>query len=84
MPRRSPATTGSNVVRNATTNASELSSRPSRAPAATSSALGMIIGAGIMRVIDNGINMFQVRYEDNGVPRIWRLDQNWTFIIIGA
>jgi ribose transport system permease protein len=46
--------------------------------------LGMIIGAGIMRVIDNGINMFQIRYEDNGVPRIWRLDQNWTFIIIGA
>jgi len=47
--------------------------------------LGMIIGAGIMRVIDNGINMFQVRYGDaSGIQRIWRLDQNWTFIIIGA
>jgi ribose transport system permease protein len=47
--------------------------------------LGMIIGAGIMRVIDNGINMFQLRYEDqSGIPRIWRLNPNWTFIIIGG
>jgi ribose transport system permease protein len=47
--------------------------------------LGMIIGAGIMRVIDNGINMFQLRYEDaTGIPRIWRLNPNWTFIIIGG
>src|SRR4029079_12434383 len=47
--------------------------------------LGMIIGAGMMRVIDNGINMFQLRYEDtSGVPRIWRLNPNWTFIIIGG
>ncbi len=47
--------------------------------------LGIIIGSAMMRVIDNGINMFQVRTEDaNGVPRIWRLNPNWTFIIIGA
>jgi ribose transport system permease protein len=47
--------------------------------------LGMIIGAGIMRVIDNGINMFQFRYEETGgIPRIWRLNPNWTFIIIGG
>jgi ribose transport system permease protein len=46
--------------------------------------LGIIIGSGVMRVIDNGINMFQVRYVDHDkVPRIWRLDPNWTFIIIG-
>jgi ribose transport system permease protein len=46
---------------------------------------GIIIGSAIMRVIDNGINMFQWRYVDaNGVPRLWRLDPNWTFIIIGA
>jgi ribose transport system permease protein len=46
---------------------------------------GMIVGAGIMRVIDNGINMFQVRYGDtSGIQRIWRLDPNWTFIIIGV
>src|SRR5690349_14387150 len=47
--------------------------------------LGMVIGSAMMRVIDNGINMFQVRYEDSDrVPRIWRLNPNWTFIIIGA
>jgi ribose transport system permease protein len=46
--------------------------------------LGIIIGSAVMRVIDNGINMFQVRYVDHDkVPRIWRLDPNWTFIIIG-
>jgi ribose transport system permease protein len=37
-----------------------------------------------MRVIDNGINMFQVHYVDaERIPRIWRLNPNWTFIIIG-
>src|SRR5258708_24317586 len=46
--------------------------------------LGMVVGSAMMRVIDNGINMFQIRYEDSGVPRIWRLNSNWTFIIIGA
>jgi ribose transport system permease protein len=36
-------------------------------------------------VIDNGINMFQLPYVDaDGIQRIWRLDNNWTFIIIGA
>lgn len=47
--------------------------------------LGIVIGSAMMRVIDNGINMFQIPYEDrNGVPRLWRLDPNWTFIIVGA
>jgi ribose transport system permease protein len=47
--------------------------------------LGMVIGSAMMRVIDNGINMFQFRYTDNeGVPRIWRLNNNWTNIIYGA
>jgi ribose transport system permease protein len=47
--------------------------------------LGILIGSAIMRVIDNGINMFQLRHTDaDGIPRIWRLDPNWTFIIIGA
>ena len=47
--------------------------------------LGIIIGSAIMRVIDNGINMFQLPYLDHeGIHRIWRLDPNWTFIIIGA
>ncbi len=47
--------------------------------------LGIIIGSAIMRVIDNGINMFQFRYHDHeGIARIWRLDSNWTFVIIGS
>jgi ribose transport system permease protein len=47
--------------------------------------LGIVIGAAIMRVIDNGINMFQIPYEDqDGVPRLWRLNPNWNFIIVGA
>lgn len=47
--------------------------------------LGVIIGSAIMRVIDNGINMFQVQYVDvDGIPRIWRLNPNWTFVIIGT
>jgi ribose transport system permease protein len=38
-----------------------------------------------MRVIDNGINMFQLPFVDpDGVRRIWRLDPNWTFVIIGG
>ena len=47
--------------------------------------LGIVIGATMMRVIDNGINMFQFRYSDSeGIRRLWRLDPNWTFIIVGA
>ena len=46
---------------------------------------GILIGASMMRVIDNGINMFQVQYTDpDGVPRIWRLNPNWNWIIVGA
>ena len=47
--------------------------------------VGTIIGSCIMRVIDNGINMFQWVYRDaGGTRRIFRLDNNWTFIIIGT
>lgn len=47
--------------------------------------LGIVIGSAMMRVIDNGINMFQLPYVDpDGIRRIWRLNPNWTFIIIGA
>jgi ribose transport system permease protein len=46
--------------------------------------LGIVIGSAVMKVIDNGINMFQIHYVDAaGIPRLWRLDQNWTNIIIG-
>jgi ribose transport system permease protein len=47
--------------------------------------LGIVIGSAMMKVIDNGINMFQVRTQDaDGIPRLWRLNPNWTFIIGGA
>jgi ribose transport system permease protein len=47
--------------------------------------LGMVIGSAMKGVIDNGINMFQIRYQDTeGIPRIWRLNPNWTNIIFGA
>jgi ribose transport system permease protein len=47
--------------------------------------LGILVGSGVMRVIDNGINMFQFRYDDaDGIHRTWRLDPNWTFMIIGG
>jgi len=42
---------------------------------------GVLIGAAIMQVMDNGINMFQVRLGDG---RVFRLDENWKFIIIGG
>jgi ribose transport system permease protein len=46
--------------------------------------LGVVIGCAIMRVIDNGINMFQFHYRADGHRHIWRLDPNWTYVIIGA
>jgi len=47
--------------------------------------LGIVIGSAVMKVIDNGINMYQFRYTDaRQIQRIWRLDNNWTFIIIGG
>ena len=47
--------------------------------------LGIVIGSTMMRVIDNGINMFQLRYTDgDGIRRLWRLNPNWTFVIVGA
>ncbi|MFO7178836.1 MAG: ABC transporter permease [Pseudomonadota bacterium] len=47
--------------------------------------LGVVIGSAVMRVIDNGINMFQLPYvDDEGIPRTFRLDPNWTFVIIGT
>ncbi|MEY2930040.1 MAG: hypothetical protein RL033_789 [Pseudomonadota bacterium] len=47
--------------------------------------LGVVIGTAVMRIIDNGINMFQLPYVDrDGIRRLWRLNPNWTFVIIGA
>lgn len=47
--------------------------------------LGTFIGASIMRVIDNGINMFQFEYDGrDGVRRVFRLNPNWNWIIVGT
>jgi ribose transport system permease protein len=47
--------------------------------------LGILIGSAMMRVIDNGINMFQIAYQDDaGIARLWRLNPNWTFVIVGT
>jgi ribose transport system permease protein len=47
--------------------------------------VGIIIGTAIMRVINNGIQMFQYVYRDaRNIRRIWRFDTNWEFIIVGA
>ena len=46
---------------------------------------GIIIGTAIMRVINNGITMFQFGYRDAaGMKRLWRLDPNWENIIVGV
>jgi ribose transport system permease protein len=47
--------------------------------------VGTIIGSCIMREIDTGITRFQWAYRAAaGARRTFRLDNNWTFIIIGA
>jgi ribose transport system permease protein len=47
--------------------------------------LGVVIGTMVMRVIDNGIIMFQLPYTDaDGIDSTWRLNKDWTNIIIGA
>ena len=47
--------------------------------------LGVVIGSMVMRVIDNGIIMFQLPYTDpDGIRRVWRLNKDWTNVIIGA
>ncbi len=46
---------------------------------------GVVIGVTIMRVIENGLDMFRVPYHDkSGVKQFWHPDENWKFIVIGA
>jgi ribose transport system permease protein len=42
---------------------------------------GVLLGAAIMQVMDNGINMFQLKLAGG---RTFRLDENWKYIIIGG
>jgi ribose transport system permease protein len=46
--------------------------------------VGVFIGAAIIRVMENGINMFKVVTGDPAHPHVWRLDENWKNVIIGA
>jgi ribose transport system permease protein len=47
--------------------------------------LGVLIGAAIIRVLDNGINMFKIHYTTaKGEPAVWSLSDNWRNVIIGA
>ncbi len=47
--------------------------------------LGILIGAAIIRVLDNGINMFKISYTDAaGHAAQWGLSDNWRNVIIGA
>ena len=47
--------------------------------------LGILIGSAIMRVIDNGINLFKFTYKDAaGAVQEFRLGTNWTYVVIGA
>ena len=47
--------------------------------------LGIFIGSAILRVMDNGINMFKIDYVDSlGNQTVWRLDENWRMLIIGG
>jgi ribose transport system permease protein len=46
--------------------------------------LGIFIGSTIMKVIENGINVFKINYADAaGTLQTWRLDVNWRNIVIG-
>jgi ribose transport system permease protein len=47
--------------------------------------LGVVIGSAILKLIENGFAVFQIRYTDGqGIRRIWRPDDNWYFIVMGA
>src|ERR1043165_3332789 len=47
--------------------------------------LGVVIGAAVIRVLDNGINMFKLTVTDAaGKVATWSLSDNWRNVIIGA
>lgn len=47
--------------------------------------LGVMIGAAVIRVLDNGINMFKLTFTDAaGKVVTWSLSDNWRNVIIGA
>jgi ribose transport system permease protein len=47
--------------------------------------LGVLIGSAVMKIMENGINMFKINYTDaSGKPAEWGLNDNWRDIVIGA
>jgi ribose transport system permease protein len=49
------------------------------------SILGMLIGCGIIRVINNGINLFKYSYRDAaGNLQEFKIGTNWEFVITGS
>jgi ribose transport system permease protein len=51
----------------------------------TGTIIGVVLGSCMMKVIDNGINLFKINLIDSsGREYIWRLDTNWREIIFGV
>jgi ribose transport system permease protein len=47
--------------------------------------VGVFIGTAILKVIENGINMFKISYTDaGGALREWHLSDTWRNVIIGG
>jgi ribose transport system permease protein len=51
----------------------------------TGTIIGVVLGSCMMKIIDNGINLFKINLIDStGREYIWRLDTNWREIIFGV
>jgi len=47
--------------------------------------IGVIIGTGMIKIIDNGLDVFQIKYKDaGGVEQLWKPDENWKNIVVGV
>jgi ribose transport system permease protein len=47
--------------------------------------IGVLIGTALMKVIEDGLDMFQLIYHDSrGRAHFWKPDDNWKYIVIGA
>jgi ribose transport system permease protein len=47
--------------------------------------IGVIIGAAVIRILDNGINMFKLTFTDAaGKSVVWSLSDTWRNVIIGV
>jgi len=46
--------------------------------------LGVIIGSALMKIIEDGLDMFQLIFKRAGKTYIWHPNDNWKYIVIGA